>query len=1007
GDSTLQPVIDEPGIYDLFIVNTLNGCTAQDAVLITLDGMPPNPCLTTNVQIACGDTSAVIGDGCPNSDFVYEWTVLTGTTISMLDGPTIEAIPVNGMGQFELFVTDTTNACTAIYLISVIAATNCLPDCVINFPDTLDCVTDLINLDATGSSVGPEFVYDWTALSGNLCGDTTTMFPCVDAPGIYQLTVLNTATNFSCTAEITVTEDLAPPLVDAGVPMPLSLNCSGDPVLLNGQGFPDTTQAVYQWTGPDPGCFVTSAGSPSTSVSCPGTYYLTVIRNDNGCSAYDSLVVSLDTLAPVANIPVPAPITCGNGNTLLQSTGSSTGVNILYTWTFNNQVLASGPAAITYLANQVGTYCLEVLNTSNNCVDVFCQQVIQDTDLPISDAGPNLAIDCTTPIVTINGSGSMGATYSYQWTATNINCIIGNANNLSIQANCPGTYTLTVTDLTTNCQSTSSMVVADSTQAPFVDAGADQLITCDSFQVNLNGTNSVQGQQYTYLWTAQPGNIVSGAKGLSPVVDAAGIYVLTIQNQNTGCQATDNTVVTLDAGIPVVMAGVDTVLSCAFPTISLEGSSSINTPSIVYTWEATQGGIIVGGGNTPAPEVAAAGLYLLTVTDTSNGCFASDSLVVGLDTIAPSASIIDTLPLEFNCLLTELMLDGSASLPAGSLSFSWDTDDGNILSGPTAPIIVVDTAGTYQLTVTNMLNGCVDSTTVTVTEDFTAPDPQAAIPAPLTCLDSMVVLDASASVYTGAVTVAWTAPPGSGLQIDDADQLIATVYEPSLYFVTLTYVENGCGAVDTVKVLEDRMPPDAVAASTGVFDCMDNLVTLSGEGSSQGPIFSYQWFSLDGGNVFGADGLYPEVDASGNYGLEVINWENGCRDTAYTFVEALAATIHGLELSIKEPDCYDGSDARIVIDSVIGGTPPFLYALDEGSYDVHIWYDYLEAGNYTLQVLDINGCSHDTTFLINNPEEVVVDLGPDVELRLGEGAWLEALVNLDSAAIDTVIWNPL
>ncbi|MDW8231107.1 MAG: hypothetical protein RMJ33_14840, partial [Saprospiraceae bacterium] len=73
---------------------------------------------------------------------------------------------------------------------------------------------------------------------------------------------------------------------------------------------------------------------------------------------------------------------------------------------------------------------------------------------------------------------------------------------------------------------------------PIANAGPAQTLTCAAPQLSLNGTGSSQGQQFSYLWTTQNGNIVSGATTLTPVVNAPGTYVLTVINTQTGCTST-------------------------------------------------------------------------------------------------------------------------------------------------------------------------------------------------------------------------------------------------------------------------------------------------------------------------------------------------------------------------------------------------------------------------------------------------------------------------------------
>ncbi len=92
--------------------------------------------------------------------------------------------------------------------------------------------------------------------------------------------------------------------------------------------------------------------------------------------------------------------------------------------------------------------------------------------------------------------------------------------------------------------------------------------------------------------------------------------------------------------------------------------------------------------------------------------------------------------------------------------------------------------------------------------------------------------------------------------------------------------------------------------------------------------------------------------------------------------------------------CYGASDAAFFVDSVSGIAPPFLFSFNGGSWEANAAYANLAAGNYQLEILDTNGCKLDTSFYIQQPEQVLVELGPDIYLDYGDSVQLQALTNL-------------
>ena len=98
-------------------------------------------------------------------------------------------------------VTDPFSGCTASVNVEVTENTN-PPLAVANAPTQLGCGQNEVALDGTGSSNGPQFNYLWTVLTGNITSGETTLFPSVDAPGIYVLTVTDLQNGCEASAQV-------------------------------------------------------------------------------------------------------------------------------------------------------------------------------------------------------------------------------------------------------------------------------------------------------------------------------------------------------------------------------------------------------------------------------------------------------------------------------------------------------------------------------------------------------------------------------------------------------------------------------------------------------------------------------------------------------------------------------------------------------------------------------------------------------------------------------------
>lgn len=131
-----------------------------------------------------------------------------------------------------------------------------------------------------------------------------------------------------------------------------------------------------------------------------------------------------------------------------------------------------------------------------------------------------------------------------------------------------------------------------------------------------------------------------------------------------------------------------------------------------------------------------------------------------------------------------------------------------------------------------------------------------------------------------------------------------------------------------------------------------------------------------------------------------ITHESGC-DVKDTFNLEVASSPDGLDLGQDPITCFGDSDGAIQINGAIGGTPPYLYSFNNETYNSITQFNNLPSGTYKIKVEDINGCSFDTTLVLNMPEEPLVELGEDIEIKLGDSIQIQALVNL---AVDTFNW---
>ncbi len=1000
--SGLNIEINGIGFYDLIVTDTTNGCVSVDAMTVNAAGESPIADAGITMQLECGiDTITLDGSGSfLPADTEICWFSNSGTILS---GKATLTPIVEGSGVTDTFfitLNNPNNLCTDTAFVEILAAEGCFPTCGILPPLSLTCDRDTVCIDTIGTSAGADICYLWTPIGGTggpVVGEDTLATACVTVAGFYELAVTKKVNDaqFTTTCQVQVMEEIDAPIADAGDTQ--FLTCADTCLTLNGTN--SAINATYLWT--------TLAGNIKSDettleplVNESGTYTLTVTSLENGCTATDNVLVDTDFTTPeIFNIPEEV-IGC-SGQTVLNADATTSGVT--YQWTTIDGSIFTGQNSLNPIVTQAGEYCLTVTDIGSGCTITECTMVELDGNLPTADAGEDVFFTCLETNFTLQGTSTGQNILTTVWTGP---CIIGSANSPTIMVDCPGVYTYTVTD-NNGCQGTDNVEVLQDDLSPTTDAGLDQTLTCDTLMVELNATNSMSNSinplagNLSYSWSNTNGGVCANIDSATPTICAGGIYTVTVTDDLTGCTATDEAEVFELISIPQINVSQDTTLTCIRDTAIISGIGSSTNAPFIHLWETPNGNIKSNPNNLDIC-VDADGMYILTVQDTASGCTIADTVFVVMDINSPTAAIDTQEGLTITCGTPIVTIDGSISTPTDSLSFYWETVDGSIISGNENPSIMVDSAGTYFLEVTNIRNGCTDWTTYFVDEDFEQPTLDFAPPPMITCVETEVQLEALPPDNQPIYSFLWTGPVGS---IVDEDTATPTVNQAVNYSVTITNNINGCTNSGMVLVEQNLTAPIAEATTFGDLDCIETTAAISGDGSSTGD-FTYLWTTNSGGNIQNPTDLNTETNAPGWYFIEVTNSENGCTATDSTEVIASAIPITGVLAEVDDPDCL-GNLGFIRIDSVLGGEAPYVYAIEGKDFSQINQFNSLVPGSYLIEIEDANGCTFETTFIINPPTEVEVDLGLDLEINFGDTAQLEALINIPFDEIDTVIWAPL
>ena len=480
----------------------------------------------------------------------------------------------------------------------------------------------------------------------------------------------------TCDSLITIKASVVIPIASISAPQ-TEVTC-GSSVFLDGtQSMTNGSDIEYNWST-DAGSYVNDIG-PIAEINDGGNYSLEIISD--GCrDTADIVITSVDTFE--VNYEFTGGVCVGdtfaiNISSLLSIDDYTIeGPDIIPISTDRFTTINPGEYFINISSGTCTRRDSFVLENEATIFDIQVSSTIIDCDSTISRTV--VTTDATNPTFTYNGPSTIN----------------DNSNMVAIMT--PGIYMVTVTD-DNGCTASQAFIVEGSADLPQIMT-SNVMTTCVSPEAILPLT--IDSPFDSIRWEG-PMGFMSTLQNPSTAIP--GDYTFVVYGPN-GCNATSTISLTTSNVSPAFSIIGDTI-SC----IQAVANLCIAESNLMVQWTFDNQLI----SEEQCVDVTESGQYIVNVLD-MNGCTGSGTYDLIDITAIPDVSIsADSLMLTCKEIMVELQsMSGSGS---SNMIYSWITHGIEVSSD--SSFATVDT-GTYILTATDTLSGCMISDTVTVTSPF-------------------------------------------------------------------------------------------------------------------------------------------------------------------------------------------------------------------------------------------------------------------------------------------------
>ncbi len=892
-----------------------------------------------------------------------------------------------------------------------------MPTVNVVLTEALDC-TATPDAVITGSITGnAPFTYAVSINGGSYSSLGTTVTPftySTSTAGTYQFEITDAN---SCIAEssIITIDPISPPDISAVV-QTRSILCNGD-----SNGAIDITVDTSVGTPP----FVINVNNDSSGVDygtqtsgLPAGDYTITVTDANSCTNTetitinepDSIVLDYDTM------DISCDITgVSMGSVIINSvTGGTAPYNYFVTGTngySNSELNATGSTSVSFDVVNFGLYEINIVDANGCSVmeqDVLVASPPTDLDITITST-----VDCITggeATVSIGSTLSSSGPFFFSIYQGPIS-VYPNPPGSWIPEDSPGsesatftgltsgvTYTFIVHDVSTNCsyyEPATTPIPTNSTLT--LSAVGSNNITCTgnadgntSFTINSVYATAVNVNYEIFdsLTLSSTGVIGSGTvpfNGSLTVTDLGplpfGNYFVSISETsgpNSGCGVVTAPINITESAIPLnLLVSVNQNANCNANSGVISAIGENGTAPYLYqitTTPATPLAIDPAWASASTFNVDS-GNYYVHVKDAYDCIISSPIAVVPLDPSPVISAVVDN-----NCTAEgEFEIDVTLDT-AGTAPYSYSID-GGALQNLTAPFTMSNLfSGTHTIEIQDA-NGCGNLVSVDILPPMEISSDVTAFP---TCNNDDG--EFTINVSGGSGLYSYTINPNPAT-ISLSGNVFSGV-PAGIYTVTIIDTVTTCTEEITISVPE-ATPPTFTTTPTVVTCFGDNSGSIEINVNGYSGAYTYEVFDSLGTSVTGIVNANTATNpltvigmTAGNFTVEIIETESPfCSATSGVIIVSPAEdlTLVATETSNVTCDNLQGT----ITANANGGWGNYQYELTGNTtvaYSSNNVFTDLSAGNYTVNVIDMEGCVTSTNVILVEPDPITATFTPNTTL---------------------------